>query len=193
MVVNPSFPAKTVPEFIAYAKAHPGKINMASAGNGTANHVFGEQFKMMAGVDLVHVPYRSSYMPDLLGGQVQVIFTAIATVIEYVKDGRLRALAVTTATRSDALPDIPTMSEFVPGYEASAWNGVGVPKGTSTEIIEALNKEINAVIAAPNFKMRAGELGVEPLSMTSAQFAKFIAAETEKWGNVIKLGGIKLD
>ncbi len=193
MVVNPSVPAKTVPEFIAYAKAHPGKINMASAGNGTANHVFGEQFKMMTGVDLVHVPYRSSYMPDLLGGQVQVIFTAIATVIEYVRDGKLRALAVTTATRSDALPDIPTMSEFVPGYEASAWNGVGVPKGTSTEIIEALNKEINAVVAAPNFKMRAGELGVEPLSMTSAQFAKFIAAETEKWGNVIKLGGIKLD
>ena len=193
MVVNPSFPAKTIPEFIAYAKAHPGKINMASAGNGTANHVFGEQFKMMAGVDLVHVPYRSSYMPDLLGGQVQVIFTAIATVIEYVRDGKLRALAVTTATRSGALPDIPTMSEFVPGYEASAWNGVGVPKGTSTEIIEELNKEINAVVTAPNFKVRAGDLGIEPLSMTSVQFAKFIAAETEKWGHVVKSAGIKLD
>jgi tripartite-type tricarboxylate transporter receptor subunit TctC len=193
MVVNPSFPAKTVPEFIAYAKAHPGKINMASAGNGTANHVFGEQFKMMAGVDLVHVPYRSSYMPDLLGGQVQVIFTAIATVIEYVRDGKLRALAVTTATRSDALPGIPTMSEFVPGYEASAWNGVGVPAGTSAEIIERLNKEINAVVTALSFKVRGSELGVEPLSMTSVQFAKFIAAETQKWSDVVKLGGIKLD
>jgi tripartite-type tricarboxylate transporter receptor subunit TctC len=193
MVVNPSFPAKTVPEFITYAKAHPGKVNMASAGIGTANHIFGEQFKMMTGVDLIHVPYRSSFMPDLLGGQVQVIFTAIATVIEYVRDGKLRALAVTTATRSDALPDIPTMSEFVPGYEASAWNGVGVPKGTATEIIDGLNKEINAVVTAPDFKVRAGELGVEPLSMTSVQFAKFIAAETERWGDVVKLAGIKLD
>jgi tripartite-type tricarboxylate transporter receptor subunit TctC len=191
MVVNPSVPAKTVPEFIAYAKAHPGKINMASAGNGTAPHIFGEMFKMMADVELVHVPYRSSYMPDLLGGQVQVIITAIATATEYIRDGKLRALAVTTATRSDVLPDIPAMGEFVPGYEASAWNGVGVPKNTSAEIIEGLNKEINAVVAAPNFKVRAGELGVEPLSMTSVQFAAFIAAETEKWGNVIKFAGIK--
>lgn len=193
MVVNPSFPAKIVPEFIAYAKANPGKINMASPGNGTAPHVFGEQFKMMTGIDLVHVPYRSSYVPDLLGGQVQVTFSAIATVIEYVKGGKLRALAVTTATRSDAVPDIPTMSEFVPGYEASAWNGVGAPKGTSTEIIEGLNKQINAVVTTPNFKMRAGDLGIEPLSMTSTQFAKFIAAETEKWGGVVKRAGIKLD
>jgi tripartite-type tricarboxylate transporter receptor subunit TctC len=191
MVVNPSVPAKTVPEFIAYAKAHPGKINMASAGNGTAPHIFGEMFKMMADVELVHVPYRSSYMPDLLGGQVQVIITAIATATEYIRDGKLRALAVTTATRSDVLPDIPAMGEFVPGYEASAWNGVGVPKNTSAEIIEGLNKEINAVVAAPNFKVRAGELGVAPLSMTSIQFATFIAAETEKWGNVIKFAGIK--
>ena len=191
MVVNPSVPAKTVPEFITYAKANPGKINMASAGSGTAPHVFGEMFKMMAGVDMLHVPYRGSYLSDLLGGQVQVIFTAIATVIEHVRDGKLRALAVTTTMRSDALPDIPTMGEFVPGYEASAWNGIGVPKSTSAEIIERLNQDINAVVATPNFKLRAGELGVEPLSMTSVQFAKFIAAETDKWANVIKFAGVK--
>jgi len=193
MVVNPSFPAKTIPEFIAYAKAHPGKINMASAGNGTAPHVFGEMFKMMAGVDLVHVPYRSSYIPDLLGGQVQVIFTAIATVTEYIRDGKLRALAVTTATRSEALPEVPTVGDFVPGYEASGWQGIGAPRNTPTEIVNSLNKEINAVVTAPNFKVRAGELGVEPVSMTSVQFAKFIAAETEKWVDVIKFASIKLD
>ena len=191
MVVNSSLPAKTVPEFIAYAKANPGKINMASAGNGTAPHVFGELFKMMADVNMLHVPYRGNYMPDLLSGQVQVMFTAIGTVIEYIRDGKLRALAVTSARRVGALPNVSTMGEFVPGYEASGWLGIGAPKSISTEIIERLNNEINAVITEPNFKVRAVELGVEPFSMTSAQFSQFIVDETKKWATVIKFAGIK--
>ena len=159
MVVNPSVPAKTVPEFIAYAKANPGKINMASAGNGTSAHVSGELFKMMAGVDMVHVPYRGSDLPDLLGGQVQVMFDPIPQSIEYIRAGKLRALAVTTATRSEALPDIPTVGEFVPGYEASAWYGVGAPKNTPAEIIDKLNKEINAGLADPKIEGAACRLG----------------------------------
>jgi tripartite-type tricarboxylate transporter receptor subunit TctC len=191
MVVNPSVPAKTVPEFIAYAKANPGKLNMVSIGNGTANHVFGELFKMMAGVDLVHVPDRSSYTTDLLGGQVQVAFSAISESIEYIRVGKLRALAVTTATRQATLPDIPTLGEFLPGYEASGWQGIGVPRNTPAEIIDRLSKEINAIVADPQVKTRFADVGVEPMSMTPAEFGKFIAAETEKWAKVIKFANVK--
>jgi tripartite-type tricarboxylate transporter receptor subunit TctC len=193
MAVNPSVPAKTVSEFIAYAKANPGKLNIGSAGIGTPPHVCGELLKMLTGVDLVHVPYRGSYIPDLLGGHVQVSFGPIATLIEYIRTGKLRALAVTTAMRSNALPDIPTVGEFVPGYEASGWLGIGAPKGTSTEIIERLNKEINAVIAAPDVKARLVGLGVEPMSMTPAEFGKFIADDTEKWAKVIRFANIKVE
>lgn len=192
MLVNPSFPAKTVPEFIAFAKANPGKINMASTGNGTATHVFGELFKTMAGVDLVHVPYRGNPFADLLSGQVQVYFVAIPSSIEFIRTGKLRALAVTTATRSELLPDIPTVGEFMPGYEASAWQGVGVPKNIPAEIIERLNKEINAGLADPKMKARIVSLGAVPTPMTPAQFGKFIADETEKWAKVIKFANIKL-
>lgn len=189
--VNPSVPAKTLPEFIAYAKANPGKINYASDGNGSAPHVVGELFKAMAGVDLVHVPYRGSYLPDLLSGQVQAAFSSIATPIAYIRAGQLRALAVTTTTRSDALPDIPTVGEFVPGFEAYLWHGIGVPKKTPIEIIDKLNKEINAVLSDPNMKARLVGLGGEPMSMAPAEFEKFIADETEKWAKVIKFAGIK--
>jgi tripartite-type tricarboxylate transporter receptor subunit TctC len=192
MVVNPSVPAKTVPEFIAYAKANPGKINMASPGIGSAPHVFGELFKMMAGIDLVHVPYRGPSMPDLLAGQVQVIFTGIATVIEYVRTDRLRALAVTSATRVDALP-LPTVGEFLPGYEATAWLGVGAPKKTPADIIEKLNTQISATVADPQIKARFVELDVEPMSMTPTKFGEFIAEETEKWAKVVKFADIKPD
>jgi tripartite-type tricarboxylate transporter receptor subunit TctC len=192
MVINPSVPAKTVPEFIAYAKANPGKINMASSGNGTSVHVFGELFKVMAGVDLVVVPYpRGSYLSDLLGGQVQVVFAAIPTVIGYIRAGQLRALAVTMATRSDVLPDIPTVGEFVAGYEASGWEGVGAPKSTSIAIIEKLNKEINAGLADPKLRARLTELGNVPMPMTPADFGKFTAEETEKWGKAIRVANIK--
>jgi tripartite-type tricarboxylate transporter receptor subunit TctC len=191
MMVNPSVPAKTVPEFIAYAKANPGKINMASAGNGTATHVFGELFKIMAGVDLVHVPYRGSFLPDLLGGQVQVAFGPIAQSVELIRTGKLRALAVTTASRSAALPDIPTIGEFVSGYEASAWYGVGAPKNTPTEVIGRLNKELNAVLADPKIKERLADLGFIPIPMTSTEFGKLIAEETEKWAKVVKEADIK--
>src|ERR1700719_30912 len=193
MVVNPSVPAKTVPEFIAYAKANPGKINMASAGNGTATHVFGELFKIMADVDLVHVPYRGSFLPDLLGGQVQVAFGPIAQSVELIRTGKLLALAVTTASRSAALPDIPTVGEFVSGYEASALYGVGAPKNTPTEIIGTLNKELNAVLADPKIKERLADLGFIPMPMTPAEFGKLIADETEKWGKVIRAANIKPD
>jgi len=193
MVVNPSVPAKTVPEFIAYAKANPGKINMGSSGSGSVSHVFGERFKMMTGINLVHVPYRGGYVPDLLSGQVQVVFGTISSCIQYIRGGMLRALAVTTATRSDVLPDIPTLAEFVPGYEASQWYGVGAPKDTPAELIDTLNKEINAVAADPLIKARLASLGVDPMSMTSAAFGKFIADETEKWGNVIQALNIKAD
>src|SRR6202047_3457206 len=193
MVVNPSVPARTVPEFIAYAKANSGKINMGSSGSGSVSHIFGELFKMMAGVNLVHVPYRGGYVPDLLSGQVQVVFGTISSCIQYVMGGMLRALAVTTATRSDALPDIPTLAEFVPGYEASQWYGVGAPKDTPAEVIDKLNNEINAVAADPIIKARLAGLGVDPMSMTSAEFGKSIAAETEKWAKVIRVANIKAE
>jgi len=195
MLVHPSMPAKTVPEFIAYAKAHPRKINMASAGTGSPPHVCGELFKMMAGVDLLHLPYRGGgpALTDLLGGQVQVYFATTVASIEYIRTGRLRALAVTTATRSDALPDIPTVAEFVPGYEASSWYGVGAPKATPAEIVEKLNKEINAGLADAKLKARLADLGGDVLVLSPADFGKLIADETEKWGNVIRALNIKAD
>jgi tripartite-type tricarboxylate transporter receptor subunit TctC len=193
MVVNPTVPANTVPEFIAYAKANPGKINMASRGNGSLTHAFGELFKMMAGVELVHVPYRGDYTADLLGGQVQVAFLALADSIGYVKDGRLRALALTTASRVAALPDVPVMGEFLPGYEASGWLGIGAPKGTAAEIVAKLNDEINAIITDPEMKTRLLAMGIEPTPMTTTAFGTFIAAETEKWAKVVKFADIKPD
>ena len=195
MLVHPSMPAKTVPEFIAYAKAHPRKINMASAGTGSPPHVCGELFKMMAVVDLLHLPYRGGgpALTDLLGGQVQVYFATTVASIEYIRTGRLRALAVTTATRSDALPDIPTVAEFVPGYEASSWYGVGAPKATPAEIVEKLNKEINAGLADAKLKARLADLGGDVLALSPADFGKLIADETEKWGNVIRALNIKAD
>lgn len=191
MVVNPSFPAKTVPELIVYAKANPGRINMASPGNGTVPHVAGELFKMMTGIEMVHVPYRGSFVPDLLSGQVQVTLIPIAASIAFIRTGQLRAIAVTTSTRSSALPDIPAVAEFVPGYEASGWLGVSAPKRTSAEIIEKLNMEIRAVVADTDVKARLVGLGAEPMSMTAAEFNKFVASETEKWSKVIKFAGIK--
>jgi tripartite-type tricarboxylate transporter receptor subunit TctC len=192
MVVNPSVPAETVPDFIAYAKANPGKINMASAGIGASTHVAGELFKMMTGVNMVHVPYRGSppALTDLLGGQVQVYFGPIAGSIEYVRAGTLRALAVTTATRSEVLPDVPTVGEFVPGYEASAVWGVGAPRNTPAEIVDKLNKEINAGLANPEIKARL-ELGGTVLPGSPTDFGKLIADETEKWGKVVKFANIK--
>jgi tripartite-type tricarboxylate transporter receptor subunit TctC len=193
MVVNPLVPAKTVPEFIAYAKANPGKLTMASGGTGTPSHVFGELFKMMAGVDMVHVPYRSAglALTDLLGGQGQIIFPTTVASIEYIRAGRLRALAVTAATRSEALPQIPTVSEFVPGFEATGWYGVGAPKNTPPEIIDRLNKEINAGLADPKIKARLADLGGDVLALSPADFGKLIADETEKWREVIRAANIK--
>jgi tripartite-type tricarboxylate transporter receptor subunit TctC len=191
MAINPSVPAKTVPEFIAHAKANPGKLNMASAGIGGATHLFGELFMMMAGVNLLHVPYRGNFMPDLLSGQVQVVFAPITHLIGYIRSDRLRALAVTTATRSATLPDIPTIAEFVPGYEASGWYGIGAPKQTSTAIVKKLNNEINAALTDPKFRARLSDLGSVSMQMTPAGFEKFIVAETEKWGKVIREAGIK--
>jgi tripartite-type tricarboxylate transporter receptor subunit TctC len=193
MVVNPSVPAKTVPEFIAHAKANSGKINMGSSGSGSVSHVFGELFKMMTGVSLVHVPYRGGYVPDLLSGQVQVVFSTISSSIQYVRSGMLRALAVTTATRSDVLPDIPTLGEFVPGYEASQWYGVGAPKETPAEVLETLNKAVNAVAADPSIKARLAGVGVDPTPMTSAAFGAFIVEETEKWGKVIRAANLVVE
>jgi tripartite-type tricarboxylate transporter receptor subunit TctC len=193
MLLNPSFPAKTVPEFIAYTQPNPGKINMASAGNGNLTHVAGELFKARTGVNMLHVPYRGGApaMTDLIGGQVQVYFGTIAESIEYIRAGKLRALAVTTATRSQVLPDIPTLGEFVPGYEASGWQGIGVPRNTPTDIIDKLNKEINVGIADPKLKARFADLGNTPLPGSPADFEKFIAEETEKWGKVVKLSVAK--
>jgi len=193
MVVHPSVPATTVPEFIAYAKANPGKINMASAGNGTAQHIYGELFKMMAGVDLVHVPYRGGApsMTDLLGGQVQVIFSVVTESIEHIRANKLRPLAVTTATRWEGLPDIPTVGNFLPGYEGSGWQGVGVPKNTPTVIIDKLNREINAGLADPKIKARLAELGGTILAGSPADFAMLIAADTEKWAKVVRAANIK--
>src|SRR6478672_7625409 len=186
VVVNPSVPAKTVPEFIAYAKANPGRLNMASSGNGSTIHVSGELFKMMTGVNMVHVPYRGGApaLTDMISGQVQVMFDNVPTSIEFIRAGKLRALAVTTATRSEVLPDLPTVGDFVPGYEASAWYGVGVPKGTPDDIIDKLNKEINAILA---------DLGASLLAGSSADFGKLVADETEKWGKVVKFSGAKPD
>ncbi len=195
MVVNPSVPAKAVPEFIAYAKANPGRISYGSAGIGSPNHVAGELFKIMAGVNLMHVPYRgiAPALNDLLGGQVQVAFASMPSSIEFIRAGKLRALAVTTATRSEVLPDVPTVGEFVPGYEASAWYGLGAPKATPAEIVDKLNKEINAALADPKMKARLADLGGTPLLGLPVDFGKLIAEETEKWGKVVKFSGAKAD
>ena len=195
MVVNSSIPAKTVPEFVAYAKAYPGKISFASGGNGTTPHVSGELFKMNAGVDMVHVPYRGAgpAMTDLLGGQVQVMFVGTPESIEQIRSGKLRALAVTTATRVDVLPDIPTLNEFVPGYEASAFWGIGAPKATPAEIVDKLNKEINAVLADPKMKMRLADFGGHDAFGSPADFGKLIADDTEKWRKVIRAANIKAE
>jgi len=195
MVVNPTVPAKTVPEFIAYAKANPGKINMASPGIGTTPHLAGELFKIMTGVNIQHVPYRGAApaLTDLIAGQVQLYFVTTPVSIEYIRTGKLRALAVTTATRSEALPDIPSVSEFVPGYEASAWWGVGAPKDTPADIVEKLNKEINAALADPKMKARLADLGCTVLAGSPGDFGKLIAEETEKWGKVVKFSGAKPD
>jgi len=193
MEVNPAFPAKTVPEFIAYAKAHPGQINMASAGPGSIQHVCGELFKIMAGVDLVHVSYRGvpPALTDLMGGRVHVTFDPVPSSIEYVRSGKLRALAVTTATRSEIMPEIPTVAEFVPGYEASAWNGLAAPRNTPAAIIERLNREINAGLADPKIKAQLANLGGTVIAGSVADFGKLIADETEKWGKVVRSAGIK--
>ena len=195
MVVNPSVPAKTVPEFIAYAKANPDKINMSSPGNGSTPHVAGELFKMMTGVNMVHVPYRSvaAGMTDMLSGQVQVTFGTTASTIEYVRAGTLRALAVTTAVRAEALPNLPTIAEFVPGYEASAWFGAGTPRNTPTEIIDKLNSEINVCLADPKLKARIADLGGIAITGSPAGFGKLIAEETEKWAKVVKFSGAKAE
>jgi tripartite-type tricarboxylate transporter receptor subunit TctC len=195
MVVNPLVPAKTVPEFIAYAKANPGRLNMASSGNGSTIHVSGELFKMMTGVNMIHVPYRGGApaLTDMISGQVQVMFDNVPTSIEFIRAGKLRALAVTTATRSEVLPDLPTVADFVPGYEASAWYGVGVPKGTPDDIIDKLNKEINAILAEPKAKARLADLGASLLAGSPADFGKLVADETEKWGKVVKFSGAKPD
>jgi tripartite-type tricarboxylate transporter receptor subunit TctC len=194
MVVNPSFPAKTVPEFIAYAKANPGKINMA-APTGTTQHITGELFKAMTGVNMLHVPYRgeAQALTDLIGGQVQVYFGSIPGSISYIRAGNLRALAVTTATRSEALPSLPTMGDFVPDFEASLWNGVGAPKNTPPEIIDRLNREINASLADPKMKASLAGLGAAVLTLLPAEFGKLIAGETEKWGRVIRAANIKAE
>jgi tripartite-type tricarboxylate transporter receptor subunit TctC len=193
LLANPSLPAKTVPEFIAYAKANPGKITMASAGIGSTGHLVGEFFKLTAGLDLVHVPYRGAgpALTDLLGGQVLVSFAGIAGSIEYIRTGRLRALAVTTAARSEALPDVPTVSEFVPGFEAGDWLGIGAPKNTPAEIIDRLNKEITAGLADPKIKARFADLGGTTLALTPSEFGKLLADETEKWAKVIRAANIK--
>jgi tripartite-type tricarboxylate transporter receptor subunit TctC len=193
MVVNPSFPAKTVPEFIAHAKANPGKINFASGGTGYASHLSGELFKMMTGVNMVHVPYRGQApaMTDLLGGQVQVMFDSVVSSLSHIRTGKLRPLAVTTSTRSEALPDIPTLGDFLPGYEASIWFGVGAPRNTPSEIVDRLNKQINAGLADPKIKARLADLGGTALAGSPADFGKFIADETEKWGKVIWAANIK--
>ena len=193
--VTPSLPAKTIPELIAYAKANPGKINMGSGGVGSGNQLTGEMFKTMAGVDLVHVPYRGAgpAMVDLMGGQVQVMFNTMGASLQYIKGGKLRALGVATKTRQAALPNVPTVAEFVPGYEASFWTGVAAPKGTPPEIVDKLNKAVNAALANPVVKGRLAEWGATPLAGSPADFGKFIADETEKWGKVIRAANIKAE
>ena len=195
MLVNPSVPAKTVPEFIAYAKANPGKLTMASGGIGSVSHVSGELFRMMTGVNLVHVPYRGNgpALADLLAAQVQVMFATMPSSIAYIRAGELRPLAVTTTTRPDELPEVPTVNDFVPGYEASTWYGVGVPTGTPAAVIGKLNKEINAALADPKMKGRLADLGGTPLLGSPADFGKLISEETEKWGKVIRSANIKAE
>jgi tripartite-type tricarboxylate transporter receptor subunit TctC len=195
MEVNPSLPARTVPEFIAYAKANPGKLSYGSGGNGSSPHVVGELFKMMAGVDMIHVAYRGGApaLIDLLTGRIQVMFDTIPQAIEYFRSGRLRALAVTTTTRSNVLPDVPPMSDFVPGFEAGSWWGVGAPKDTPVEIIDLLNGEINSCLADPGIKARLAELGTAPLLFTPAEFDAFVEAETAKWAQVVNFSGARLD
>ena len=193
LLLHPSLPPNTIPELIAYAKANPGKISFASSGVGTGLHLSGERFKMMTGVNMVHVPYRGSgpALTDLLGGQVQMMFVDLPSSIEYVRTGKLRALAVTTATRSPALPGIPTVGDFMPGFEASVWHGIGVPKSAPSEIVDKLSKEINAGLAHPKMKERFADLGATPLVLSPADFGKLIADETEKWGKVIRAANIK--
>jgi tripartite-type tricarboxylate transporter receptor subunit TctC len=193
MEVNPSFPAKTVPEFIAYARANPGKINMGSAGIGTPQHLYGELFKMMTGVDMLHVPYRGSpqALTGLFAGEIQVLFDTLSTSLEHIRAGRLRALAVTSAARSDLLPDIPTVGEFAPGYEATSWQGLGAPKNTPIEIVDRLNKEVNAGLADPTLKARIESVGYSPFASSVAEFGKFIADDTQKWSKVIRTANIK--
>ena len=193
LAVNPSLPVQTLPEFIAYAKANPGKINYASVGSGAATNVAGELFKAMAGVDLTNVPYKSSYLPDLLSGHVQASFTPIAQTVNFIKTGKLRAIAVTGETPSEALPGVPTAAEVVPGYNAYVWDAIGAPAKTPPDIIAKLNKTINAVLAEPAIKTRFTELGAEPMIMTPAEFGKYMAEETEKWGKVVKFAHIKPD
>jgi tripartite-type tricarboxylate transporter receptor subunit TctC len=195
MEVNASVPAKTVPEFITYAKANPGKINFASSGNGSTIHMSGELFKMMTGVDIVHVPYRGSAqaLTDMLGGQVQVMFDNVPTSLEHIRSGKLRPLAVTTSKRSEVLPDVPTVADFVPGYESSAWYGVGVPKGTPPEIIDMLNRAINAGLADPKLKARFAELSAAVLPGSPDEFGQLLVDETEKWAKVVKFSGAKAD
>jgi tripartite-type tricarboxylate transporter receptor subunit TctC len=193
MVVNPKFPAKSVPEFIAYAKANPGKINMATAGSGSMLDVYGELFMMMAGVDMVRVPYRGAppAVTDLVGGRVDVVFDTFAASIALVRAGQLRALAVTTATRSEALPDIPSLGDFLPGYDASNWKGIGAPKNTPPEIVAKLNKEISAALSDPSLKAKLAEFGNAPFATSPAEFDKFFAEEVEKWGKVVRAANIK--
>lgn len=193
MQVHPSLPARTVPEFIAYAKANPGTINMGSGGNGATGHVSGELFKMMAGIKLVHVPYRGEALAltDLIAAQVQIVFATVGSSIQYIRGGQLRALAVTTATRSDALPEVPPLADFLPGYEASSWSGLCAPKNTPVEIIESLNKEINTALADPKIKARFVELGAPAIGGSPTDFARIIAEDTERWAKVIKLSGAK--
>jgi len=191
MVVSVSVPAMNVAEFIAYAKANPAKINLASPGNGTTPHVLGELFKMMTGVELVHVPYRSSYLPDLIGGQTQVAFTPLPLSVEFIRTGKLRALAVTGSTRSQALPNVPTVGETVSGYEGSGWFGLAAPKGTSAAVIERLNADMNRIVAEPDMKARLIKLGAPPMSLSLADYSKLIADQTEQWAKLIKFANIK--
>jgi tripartite-type tricarboxylate transporter receptor subunit TctC len=193
LVVTPALPAHTVPEFIAYLKAHPGKVNYASNGHGSAPNMAAELFKSMTGVDMVHVPYRSSIAPDLIAGQVQVAFTPIPLSIAFIRDGKLRALAVTGAKRSDALPGIPTVAEFVPGYEADVWHGLGAPKDTPADVIDKLNKEIGAALADPAMVAKFANVGAEPMPMTPGEFGQFIAAEIDKWAKVVRFAGVTME
>jgi tripartite-type tricarboxylate transporter receptor subunit TctC len=193
IVINPALPVKTIPEFIAYAKANPGKINYASGGNGSSSHIFGEMLKKMAGIDLTHVPYRSSFMPDLLSNQIQMTINPIPQAMEYVRAGTVRAIAATTAKRLDFLPDIPTVGESVKGYEATGWYGLSMPKNTPAEFIDTINKATNTALADPKVKARFATLGVQPMPLTPAAFAKFINDDYEKWTNVIKTTGIKAE